>query len=337
MAKVKLGELRESEAGYHLYRQPSYAGDMITVRRKLAMPSDVEHKSSRATQAQRQRFARASQRWSSIPSVIRADLSKKYGLVWKHHSPGLSTTDVLTGRQLFMSQEIHDQEYHDKHAELPPYACIVLVDEAYNPLDGYLKLDSHTQTDLYKIKLSPANFLFPAIPAADEPYIPFGAYEGYYDPGGIILSEAELIRYRYHKLIFGQPPPQPYPGQPIPYWFPIGIGVPSPNFYFACERTFPLTGTITQWQMISGANKIGYPACYSIWAQWNWPLYPHYPAWKLDTADFLAQEGCVFSHTFTIPQGTVQDNYNYFVLVTPPYLAIAGQERWHAYTSHQPP
>lgn len=89
------------------------------------MPTDVEHKSSRATQEQRQRFAEASRRWADLPDFIKREFSQKYDFVYRHHSPGLSFVDLLKGQHLFISQEIHAQEYHDSHVKIPHYVCII--------------------------------------------------------------------------------------------------------------------------------------------------------------------------------------------------------------------
>lgn len=88
------------------------------------MPSDVKHSGSRATQAQRKRFTAASKRWSKLPPIVRADLQQNIAIVDKTLAHGLSTIDVLQGRQLFVSLEIHQQKYHDAHAEVPPWLCI---------------------------------------------------------------------------------------------------------------------------------------------------------------------------------------------------------------------
>jgi len=140
MAKVKLKELRELEAGYHLYRQPSPAGEMIIVRRKVAMPTDVQHRSSNATQAQRQRFAAASKKWASLPPLVKADLRQNYGIVDVQTPHGLSTIDVLQGSQLFISQEIHQEKYHQEHVQVPWYLCHVATNQCGEVLPLELEL-----------------------------------------------------------------------------------------------------------------------------------------------------------------------------------------------------
>jgi len=170
MAKVILKAKRDIEAGYHIYRQPSPAGELTTVRRKVAMPSDVEHSSSRATKRQRQTFSAASKRWAAIPSVIKAELRQKYGIVETQSPHGTSQTKVLWGAQLFTSQEIHGQKYHHQHQGLPPYVCMVLTDEHNTVLDlpGYLEYGPwlFDWTACKSYYLSAGNTLFYPIPRA---------------------------------------------------------------------------------------------------------------------------------------------------------------------------
>lgn len=109
------------------------------------MPSDVEHKSSRATKQQRERFGKASKRWASIPGPIRTDLRNKYGIVDAQTPHGLSRIKVLQGAHLYTNQEIHLQKYHDAHQETPFYLCFILTDELATPLD----LIAHLQPYYY--------------------------------------------------------------------------------------------------------------------------------------------------------------------------------------------
>ena len=173
MAKVKLKELRELEAGYHIYRQPSPAGEMIIVRRKVATPTDVEHRSSKATQAQRQRFARASKKWASLPPVVRADLRQNYGIVDVQTPHGLSTIDVLQGSHLFISQEIHQQKYHQEHVQVPMWLCVQTVDPKGRVIDVPLSLWNYyvpgcRPAPAYYI--SPGNTFFYPVPESDQLY-----------------------------------------------------------------------------------------------------------------------------------------------------------------------
>jgi len=140
MAKVILKEKRELEAGYHIYRQPSEAGDLITVRRKVAMPSDVEHNSSKPTQRHRQTLARASKRWASIPAPIKAIMSDNYGFVPIKGHFAQADYKVLKGRELFIAQEIHKLEYQDAHQETPLWLCVQAVDPTGRIIDIPLKL-----------------------------------------------------------------------------------------------------------------------------------------------------------------------------------------------------
>lgn len=179
MAKVTPGEPREQQSSYQLYKQPSGGDQIIAVRRKLAMPSDVEHKSSRETKRQRERFGAASKRWASIPGPVKADLREKYGIVITQTAHGLSEPKVLQGAQLFVSQESHRQKYHQEHQEIPLWFCIQSVDRnirvidlplyLYNaghgigvPFPGYVLCPGNTlfypvkeYTDLYAARAAP--------------------------------------------------------------------------------------------------------------------------------------------------------------------------------------
>lgn len=137
------------------------------------MPSDVEHKSSRATKQQRERFGRASKKWASIPGPIKADLRQKYGFVDAQTPHGLSGIKVLQGAHLFTSQEVHLQKYHQTHQQIPFYLCFILTDELGNPLDlkahlGYYVLGIERTIPGYY--LCTGNTLFYPVPKDADPY-----------------------------------------------------------------------------------------------------------------------------------------------------------------------
>jgi len=221
MAKITLGEEREQQSSYQLYKQSLGGDQIIAVRRKVAMPSDVEHRSSRETKRQRERFAEASKRWASIPGPVKADLREKYGIVYAHKSPGLSEPKVLQGAQLYTSQEIHQQKYHQAHQEVPPFVCMVLRDERANIVDlpGYLAYGptvfDWNYCDSYY--LAPGNTLFYPIPI--EPYYKIGCSKsGGYGEQIFLHTRPEVLEVR-HKTVY------PYLTQwcsyvPLTYTFP---------------------------------------------------------------------------------------------------------------------
>jgi len=135
------------------------------------MPTDYEHKGSRETQDQRKRFASAARRWASLPPPIKAELTRKYGIVWRHHSPGLSQKDVLEGMQLFISQEIHAQEYHQKHTATPLWVCLHLTfpwggTAPFNPQAR--AYSDWTSQVIPSLLLSPGNIFYCPIPTYRE-------------------------------------------------------------------------------------------------------------------------------------------------------------------------
>jgi len=137
------------------------------------MPSDVEHRSSRATKRQRETFSRASKRWASLPGPVKADLGKKYGLVDAQTPHGLSDIKVLQGAQLFTSQEIHQQKYHDEHQETPLWLCIETIDPTGRLIDVPLSLFNRYVEGCWpapRYLLQPGNTLFYPVPESDQIY-----------------------------------------------------------------------------------------------------------------------------------------------------------------------
>lgn len=194
MAKITLKEKRPIDAGYHIYRQPTEAGDLITVRRKVAMPTDVQHKSSKETTRHRQIFAKASERWAALPSLVKRDLSNNYGIVPVQGHFAQPDVKVLKGRQLFLSQEIHAQQYHQKHTETPLWLCVQTISPTGKliPVDialYYAYFTPHYSIPRYHLSLS--DTLFYPVPIVDRAYRFVAAdwthlqypYQNYYYPG----------------------------------------------------------------------------------------------------------------------------------------------------------
>jgi len=231
MAKVTLGQKREIEGGYHIYRQPSQAGDLITVRRKVAMPSDVQHSSSKPTQRHRQIFSRASKRWAAIPAPVRADLQHNYGYVPVQGHPAAVDYKVLKGRELFLSQEMHGLEYLDTHLELPLYLCFILTDECNTTLD----LQAHLMTGDYAhweecrgYYLCPGNTLFYPVPREEPLYLLGYATAGYFGKQIFTYYYSDILKLRRQTVM-------PYIGCQLSgrdkdsYWPPSGGFEPLPS------------------------------------------------------------------------------------------------------------
>lgn len=197
MAKIKLAQLRELDASYHIYRQPSEIGEMTIVRRKVAMPSDVQHRSSKPTQRQRQRFGTASKRWSNLPNVVKADLRDKYGFVLAQTPHGKSEVKLLQGARLYQSQDIHLQKYHDTHATTELYFCALAVNPKHLPIQTplYLFCYQATMGETHQTyQLSPGNYLF--YPVRDWPkgYIVRGLYYPSHPATPLPFSKQQLLR-----------------------------------------------------------------------------------------------------------------------------------------------
>lgn len=196
MARVILKQKRELPAGYHIYRQPTEGGELLTVRRKVAMPSDVQHRSSKTTQRHRRIFGAAAKRWAAIPAPVRADMSNNYGFVPIQGHFGEADYKVLKGRELFLAQEIHLQEEKALHAAIPIMVCVVATDQLGRTIGLKLMLrrgDPYTGDFLPSAYLSPGNTLFFGIPQVGEPF-----YIGYVIPGA---NPAQYVTRYYYALI----------------------------------------------------------------------------------------------------------------------------------------
>ena len=252
MAKVILKQKRQLDAGYHIYRQPSEAGELITVRRKIAMPSDVQHRSSKPTQRHRRIFAAATKRWAAIPAPVRAEMSNNYGFVPIQGHFGAADYKVLKGRELFIAQEMHAQETLRQHLDLPPMLCVVATDKLDRTIGLKLMIrqrNAYTGDLMPSAYLSPGNTLFFGIPITAYPY-----YIGYAVPG--VNPPQCVTRYYYdliamkHQVYYpgirqwekftwswwwrGPWSPDPlYPGADVYNWDPIWTTHPAHLWYYA--------------------------------------------------------------------------------------------------------
>lgn len=237
------------------------------MRRKVAMPSDVEHRSSRATKRQRETFGSASKRWASLPGPVKADLRKKYGLVDVQTPHGLSDIKVLQGDQLFISQEIHGQKYHDEHQKIPFYLCFILTDELGSPLD----LQAHLQPcylghwrDCPGYYLCTGNTLFYPVPKDADPYKLGYATMGTFGKQIFTYHFPELIKVQYRSVVpyicahYGQffivstsPPSfdwKPFKSPGPPYLWAYHVHQPTGEAWGEC---FPWTAFTLTWKKIT--------------------------------------------------------------------------------------
>lgn len=200
MAKTIIHQKRELAAGYHIYQQHSQAGKMVIVRRKVAMPTDVEHRSSKETRRQRERFAQASKRWAQIPSIVKADMQESYGIVDVQTPHGKSDIEVLQGRQLFIAEEIHQEKWHQEHVLLPWWVCIVTTDKLGRIIDVPLELggkNGGAYTFYPHFYLSSGNTFFFPLETGHKFYQVCYAKIGWIGQIAFIYSEDEIKELRY--------------------------------------------------------------------------------------------------------------------------------------------
>ena len=205
MARVKLGGLESRYAHFGLYNTGAGGDEPIVVRRKTGIPPDYDHTNSMKVQHQRERFRVAVQHFANLTPTQKEYYRRQIGFVSVVGSP--SVDKLLTGRQLFISREISELLVKQKQLEAPFEVCIMLVDEAYNPLKGEMWLywqesEEAEPEALAGDELIPGSFLFRTVKPGQFVYHPYGESEGYYDPEGAEtwLTQDELRQYHYHIL-----------------------------------------------------------------------------------------------------------------------------------------
>jgi len=207
MARVEIKEPREQAAHFGLYRTSAGGDDAIIVRRKVADPTDYMHTRIRKLSRQRANFTLATQHYARLSPSQKAITRHQFEEVEFIKSHGKTDTKLLSGRQLFISKEMHGLETTQKQTVLPYELCIMLVDENLNPLTGDLWLYC-TVTDewfyLPKDEIYPGNFLFSLVPPGYAPYRVYGEALGYFDPmlpEHQAMTEQDILPYHYHKLL----------------------------------------------------------------------------------------------------------------------------------------
>ncbi len=206
MAKVEIGEYRAQDAHYGLYQLATESGDIVIVRRKVGEPTDYLHPNSPKVKRQRENFGLASTHYSHLTPIQKMENRLNTELVEYSRGSKKSGTKVLTGRQLFISKDIHSLNELQKH--IPSYLqiCIALTDQELNLIEGDIRLyglfDSEWREEDRR-QLGPSHWLFPTVPRDLPLYHPVGADYDYYDPEDpqtTYLTLKELMLYHYHKL-----------------------------------------------------------------------------------------------------------------------------------------
>ena len=211
MARVEIKEPREQEAHFGLYRTSAGGDQGIIVRRKVGEPTDYMHTKSRKLKRQRDNFTLATQHYANLTPSQKAITRHQFEEVEYQKSHGKTDTKLLSGRQLFISKEIHSLATTQKQLVLPHEVCIMLVDPDLNPIQGQLwlrYLKDSEWLDIDREELSTGNWLFSQTPRGQEAYRPYGEAEDYHDPeleSYQYLTEKQLLDYHYHILQPGLP------------------------------------------------------------------------------------------------------------------------------------
>jgi len=237
MARVEILKPREQEAHFGLYRTSPDGEETIFVRRKVGDPTDYMHTKSRKLARQRANFALATQHYAQLTPSQKAITRHQHEEVEYIKSHGKTDTKLLSGRQLFISKEMHSLETTQKQTVLPYELCIMLVDENLSPLAGELWLYCTVSGEWFhlpKDEIYTGNWLFSLVPRDYPPYRLYGEALGYFDP---MLPEHQdmpvddLRAYHYHKLLL------PVSGETI---YPNGDG----------DLTELLASDTVHWQMV---------------------------------------------------------------------------------------
>ena len=164
------------------------------------------HTRSRKCALQRYYLTTASRHYSRLTPSQKAITRHQFEEVEFETGHSRTDTKLLSGRQLFISKEMHSLKTTGKQIQLPYEVCIVLTDPDLNPLEGsldlYFKTDGEWQ-ETAKDELNLGNWLFSKVPAGKASYHPIGEAIGYYDPEDpeiTYLDELTLKQYHYHKL-----------------------------------------------------------------------------------------------------------------------------------------
>jgi hypothetical protein len=207
MATVKIGTPHYQDAHYGLYRTLLGGDERVIIRRKIGEPVDVEHNKSRKLAQQRERLTVASRHWTNLTPSQKNFWRSQIRFVSRTGSP--SEDVLLAGRQLFVSEEIASLLSTGTQVATGYELCIILCDELYKPLWGYLTVsyfENGVWTACLGQELERGNWLFSNVPKGKEVYRIEGWAFGYIDPKrpeDQQATEQYLIGKHYHVLVQG--------------------------------------------------------------------------------------------------------------------------------------
>lgn len=206
MATVKVITPREQAAHFGLYRTSAGGDESIIVRRKIGEPTDYMHTTSKKLKRQREVFGMAAAQYGHLTGRQKHDLKGHVEEVEYIRAHGPTGIKVLQGRALFISKAIHSLITTDAYLYIPGELCIVLVDQDYNPIPGYLRLNYWLNDKLkhhWPVEISPSNWLFQDVPTYARDFYLHGYYPGYYDFSHWdrrFLTWHQLLLHHYHPL-----------------------------------------------------------------------------------------------------------------------------------------
>jgi len=305
MATVEIKKFREQSAHFGLYRTSAGGSQSIFVRRKVGEPTDYEHTQSRKLKIQREYLTLASQHYAQLTPSQKAITRHQIEEVEYEKAHGKTDIKLLSGRQLFISKEIHSLKTTGQQVVLPHEICIQLTDWGYNLLQGSVSLlyfANGQWSACKKEEITLGNWLFSEVPVGKQAYRVYGEAPGYQDPmlpETQNMSESQIRAYHYHRLTA---PTDPF------------------GYNFVTEWTHNQRGFVAHQPIISvvihsylrmgdceGTLKIGIAQPWVIQPPFNWldsrtyqldPPRPYYEDYYtiVSGADIVAEQWCHIVH-----------------------------------------
>ncbi|MBA7563006.1 hypothetical protein ES708_04659 [subsurface metagenome] len=207
MATIKRGINREQESHFGLYRTSAGGDQGIIVRRKVGEPSDYMHKNSRSLARQREIFSMASRHYANLTPGQKGESRHQFAEVEYQKSHGKTDIKLLTGRELYIAQDVRSLRATQKQTVFPYELCIMLVDQNLNPLEGELWLYCTVTGewfDLPKVQISKGHWLFSKVPPGYPPYRVYGETGAFFDPElpeHQYMTEDYMLSHHYHILV----------------------------------------------------------------------------------------------------------------------------------------
>lgn len=206
MATVKLSPEQNRNASFALYRTRIAGDERVVVRRMVAPRSFTQHSNSIPLARQRARLATASQHWNNLTPSQKNTWRHKLGYVSRQGSP--SEQVLLSGRQLFISQEISSLNSTGQQLKPGYELCIVLCNEDYEALLGMLTV-SYLENNVWNVcqaeQIAPGNWRFPDVPRAKQSYRIEGQVSNYTDPKlqRDQFATEDYLRSKHYHVLFG--------------------------------------------------------------------------------------------------------------------------------------